>query len=71
VKDEKIVSPDLFMVFQADYASTRRSVIAPLLGQACEEERGQEFARFMSIIRLENRWRAFWWLDNNMAGRAC
>jgi hypothetical protein len=51
VKEEKIVSAHLFVVFQADYAGTRRSVIAPLLGPACREDNGQESAKFMAITR--------------------
>jgi hypothetical protein len=51
VKDEKIVSAHLFVVFQADYAGTRRSVIAPLLRPACREDKGQESAKLMAITR--------------------
>ncbi len=51
VKDGKIVSASLSVVFQADYGGTRRSVIAPLLGRACREDKDREFDEYMAITR--------------------
>jgi len=49
VKDGKIITAYLFVSLQSDYATARRSVIAPLLGPGCQEDVALENTTFMAI----------------------